>query len=220
MCFLPVDQADSDGCKAFEREHENHLTNDGEKYFTANRPCVGRRVLDSGLDCSWPFAAKMFAPGTEHVQLLKGLLGMDVNRSEERDVMVKFFIPFKKEMLFSGLSLISPGIKNPMRGNVYLAKNGANDKTSRKQGICWSSYLHKRFVNALQQLGGSEDPTYVMAPVLSSRSGRQEMKKLYAGDSKNVMRWFEVDGKIVGPEISGSWNHGSANGSNSQTWTG
>ncbi|GKC57945.1 hypothetical protein Tco_1085543 [Tanacetum coccineum] len=84
------------------------------------------------------------------------LSGLAVRRSEERDVMVKIFIPFKKEMLFSGLSLISPGIKNPMRGNVYLAKNGANDKTSRKQGICWSSYLHKRFANALQQLGGSE----------------------------------------------------------------
>ncbi|GKE55241.1 hypothetical protein Tco_1494426, partial [Tanacetum coccineum] len=26
----------------------------------------------------------------------------------------------------------------------------------------------------------------------------------------------QVDGKIVGPEISGSWNHGSINGSNSQ----
>nr|GEW06152.1 hypothetical protein [Tanacetum cinerariifolium] len=120
-------QADSDGCKAFKREHENHLTNDGEKYFTANKPCVRRRVLDSGLgffdvnvairpqiaqghlqqcfhggplltgdteskhgrstnvkvrDCSWPFAAKMFSPGTKHVQFLKGLLGMDVNQKE------------------------------------------------------------------------------------------------------------------------------------------
>ncbi|GJT59844.1 hypothetical protein Tco_1003377, partial [Tanacetum coccineum] len=49
-------------------------------------------------------------------------------RSEEQDVMVKKFIPYKEEMPVSGLSLISPGIKNPMRGNVYLAKNGANDK--------------------------------------------------------------------------------------------
>ncbi|GJW52505.1 hypothetical protein Tco_0096590 [Tanacetum coccineum] len=28
----------------------------------------------------------------------------------------------------------------------------------------------------------------------------------------------EVDGMIVGPEISGSWNYGSVNGSNSQRW--
>ncbi|GJT15581.1 hypothetical protein Tco_0874287, partial [Tanacetum coccineum] len=90
-------------------------------------------------------------------------------RSEERDVMVKKFILFKEEMPGSGLSLISPGIKHPMRGNVYLAKNGANDKlvsytipdvqldiqisslksqptlqpTSRKQRRCWSSELHR-----------------------------------------------------------------------------
>ncbi|GJV62250.1 putative RNA-directed DNA polymerase, eukaryota, reverse transcriptase zinc-binding domain protein [Tanacetum coccineum] len=36
--LLGIDQADSDGCKSFEREPENHVTNDGEKYFTANRP--------------------------------------------------------------------------------------------------------------------------------------------------------------------------------------
>ncbi|GKE04735.1 hypothetical protein Tco_1396753, partial [Tanacetum coccineum] len=45
----------------------------------------------------------------------------------------------KKEMLFS-----------------RLLQNGANDKTSRKQGIRWSPNLHTRFVNALQQHGGSE----------------------------------------------------------------
>lgn len=106
-------------------------------------------------------------------------------RSEERDMMVNKFIPFKEDMPVSGLSLISPGIKNPMRGNVYLAKNGANDKlvsytipdvrsdiqigglksqptlqpTSRKQRRCWSPELHRRFVNALQQLGGSKAAT-------------------------------------------------------------
>ncbi|GJV32475.1 hypothetical protein Tco_1392875 [Tanacetum coccineum] len=55
-----------------------------------------------------------------------------------------------------GLSLISPRIRNLMRGNVCLAKNGVDDKTSRKQRICWSLEFNKRFVNALQQLGGSE----------------------------------------------------------------
>ncbi|GKC29350.1 hypothetical protein Tco_1036644, partial [Tanacetum coccineum] len=41
-----------------------------------------------------------------------------IERSEERDMMVKKFNPFKKEMSVFGLSLISPGTKNPMRGNV------------------------------------------------------------------------------------------------------
>nr|GEY51308.1 phosphoserine phosphatase, chloroplastic isoform X1 [Tanacetum cinerariifolium] len=46
---LLLGEHDSDGYKVFEREPENHLTSDVEKYFTANRPCARRRVLDSGL---------------------------------------------------------------------------------------------------------------------------------------------------------------------------
>ncbi|KAI3702452.1 hypothetical protein L6452_28190 [Arctium lappa] len=93
----------------------------------------------------------------------------------------------KEEMPVSGLSLIAPGIKNPMRGNGFLTKTSANNKmvpssmpdvqsnirigtlqpqpqptqhqTSRKQRRCWSTELHRRFVNALQQLGGSKAAT-------------------------------------------------------------
>ena len=103
----------------------------------------------------------------------KGYCGFtvdDTNRNED-----------KEEMPVPGLSLIAPGIKNPIRGNGFLTKTGANNKlvpcsipdvqsnirigtiqpqppqhqTSRKQRRCWSTELHRRFLNALQQLGGS-----------------------------------------------------------------
>ncbi|KAI3804980.1 hypothetical protein L1987_26920 [Smallanthus sonchifolius] len=96
---------------------------------------------------------------------------------------------FKEERLVSGLSLVTPGIKNPVRGNSFLKKFGGDDnmvaysvpnvkpdvqigtprvqdqaqapqlQTSRKQRRCWSTELHRRFVNALQQLGGSKAAT-------------------------------------------------------------
>ena len=93
------------------------------------------------------------------------------------------FIPFKEEISVPGLSFITPLINNPSRGNVFDTQTVAkkNDlvpyslpdvqsdiqigkpqpqqpqqQTSRKQRRCWSTELHRRFVNALQQLGGSK----------------------------------------------------------------
>ncbi|KVH93262.1 transcription factor HHO6-like isoform X1 [Cynara cardunculus var. scolymus] len=91
----------------------------------------------------------------------------------------------REELQVSGLSLITPGSKNPVRGNVLLSKSSADSRlvpcsapnsqsnlridgpqvqpphqqTSRKQRRCWSTELHRRFVNALQQLGGSQAAT-------------------------------------------------------------
>ncbi|XP_023769638.1 transcription factor HHO5 [Lactuca sativa] len=93
------------------------------------------------------------------------------------------FIPFKgyitrnedkEELPIPGLSLITPGIKNPMRGNGFVTKTNAiqsnvkigtpqpqppQQQTSRKQRRCWSTELHRRFLNALQLLGGSKVAT-------------------------------------------------------------
>ncbi|KAI3774751.1 hypothetical protein L1987_49313 [Smallanthus sonchifolius] len=86
----------------------------------------------------------------------------------------------REDLTVPGLSLISPGIKSSMRGNILCNKTGPNGKlvpsspndqsnlrtgatqgqqTSRKQRRCWSTELHRRFVNALQQLGGSQAAT-------------------------------------------------------------
>ncbi|KAF5727237.1 transcription factor KAN3 [Tripterygium wilfordii] len=88
----------------------------------------------------------------------------------------------KEELPIQGLSLLTPGIKSPREesGSLgtrvdcnrtitssapYLQKNSQNgpqtpqQQTSRKQRRCWSPELHRRFVSALQQLGGSHAAT-------------------------------------------------------------
>jgi SHAQKYF class myb-like DNA-binding protein len=81
-----------------------------------------------------------------------------------------------------GLSLVTPGIKNleeelnfgvlsyktscskaisssSMEERSNLRNGSQASQTSRKQRRCWSPELHRRFVNALQQLGGSQVAT-------------------------------------------------------------
>lgn len=82
----------------------------------------------------------------------------------------------KEDLAVHGLSLLTPGIKNPKeesassgsrstcgRAVSFSAANvqshmriSPQQPTSRKQRRCWSPELHRRFVNALQQLGGSQ----------------------------------------------------------------
>lgn len=88
----------------------------------------------------------------------------------------------KEEFPIHGLSLCTPGIKNPMEesastGSRSSATRAVSSSTltasvnlrtgmqqqkqqcSRKQRRCWSKELHRRFVSALQQLGGSQVAT-------------------------------------------------------------
>ncbi|KAK9071162.1 hypothetical protein SSX86_009730 [Deinandra increscens subsp. villosa] len=96
-----------------------------------------------------------------------------------RNVDNRAFIQFKEDLPVPGLSLITPEIKNSMRGNMLPTKTNpdgkllpsspndqlnlrtgaAQQQTSRKQRRCWSTELHRQFVNALQQLGGSQVAT-------------------------------------------------------------
>lgn len=114
-------------------------------------------------------------PGRSFIPLKEcyGFTMVGTTREEERE-----------ELPIPGLSLITPGIKNSMRGNALLTKTSPNTKlvpsapndqssirsgasqaqpphqqACRKQRRCWSTELHRRFVNALQQLGGSQAAT-------------------------------------------------------------
>lgn len=92
------------------------------------------------------------------------------------------FTETREELPSHGLSLITPGTNNSVlltktADNTKLVpssapnsqpniRNGApqqgqppHQQTSRKQRRCWSTELHRRFVNALQQLGGSQVAT-------------------------------------------------------------
>ncbi|CAL5378729.1 unnamed protein product [Camellia sinensis] len=86
-----------------------------------------------------------------------------------------------KELAVAGLSLLTPGIKNSREdvgSNGLSSKNNGStsstslnghsnlragllsqQQTARKQRRCWSPELHRRFINALQQLGGSQVAT-------------------------------------------------------------
>lgn len=88
----------------------------------------------------------------------------------------------KEELPVHGLSLVTPGMKNPredtgstgsrtscsksvsssapnVQSNLRTAPQPPQQQTNRKQRRCWSPELHRRFVNALQQLGGSQVAT-------------------------------------------------------------
>ncbi|XP_030466662.2 transcription factor HRS1-like [Syzygium oleosum] len=88
----------------------------------------------------------------------------------------------KMRLPIQGLSLLAPGIKNPreksfcaetrmgcarlipspahnVQSNLPSRGHQPPQQTARKQRRCWSPELHRRFVNALQQLGGSQVAT-------------------------------------------------------------
>lgn len=89
----------------------------------------------------------------------------------------------EEELAVPSLSLLTPGIKNQREDSVSAGsrtscsralhlcvpgtqstslRNGPQppqQQTGRKQRRCWSPDLHRRFVNALQQLGGSQAAT-------------------------------------------------------------
>ncbi|XP_057996894.1 transcription factor HRS1 isoform X2 [Hevea brasiliensis] len=87
-----------------------------------------------------------------------------------------------EELPVPGLSLLTPGIKNLRaesgstgsriscsravscsapnpQSNLRNGPQPSQQQTARKQRRCWSPELHRRFVNALQQLGGSQAAT-------------------------------------------------------------
>ncbi|RVW49801.1 Myb family transcription factor EFM [Vitis vinifera] len=103
----------------------------------------------------------------------KGYSGFPVATARKED---------KDELPVHGLSLLTPGIKNPreesgssgsktscsrgvsssapnLQPNLRTGPQPPQQQTARKQRRCWSPELHRRFVNALQQLGGSQAAT-------------------------------------------------------------
>lgn len=85
----------------------------------------------------------------------------------------------EKEDSINGLSLLTPGMKNLREGSgssgsrtsssravsssnpsaqtiIPTGQQQPSQQAARKQRRCWSPELHRRFVDALQQLGGSQ----------------------------------------------------------------
>ncbi|KAK9988274.1 hypothetical protein SO802_028513 [Lithocarpus litseifolius] len=116
-----------------------------------------------------PFQSSRNRNGGRAFMPFKAYQGFPVARKEE-----------KEELPVHGLSLLTPGIKNPREESGSnglrtscgksvsssapnaIIRSGAQQsqqQTARKQRRCWSPELHRRFVNALQQLGGSQVAT-------------------------------------------------------------
>lgn len=116
-----------------------------------------------------PFQSCRNRNGGRAFMPFKAYPGFPVARKEE-----------KEELPVHGLSLLTPGIKNPREESGSnglrtscgksvsssapnaIIRSGAQQtqqQTARKQRRCWSPELHRRFVNALQQLGGSQGLT-------------------------------------------------------------
>ncbi|BBH09520.1 Homeodomain-like superfamily protein [Prunus dulcis] len=113
----------------------------------------------------------------------------------------------KEELPVHGLSLLTPGIKNPKeesassgsrstcgRAVSFSTANAQSNMrtppqqpTSRKQRRCWSPELHRRFVNALQQLGGSQVATPKQIRELMQVDGltNDEVKKIPTSHKKS-----------------------------------
>lgn len=85
----------------------------------------------------------------------------------------------EEELPVAGLSLLTPGISRPreelgssvsktssskavsssspnVQSNIRISPQPSQQQAARKQRRCWSPELHRRFVCALQQLGGSQ----------------------------------------------------------------
>ncbi|XP_031284632.1 transcription factor HHO6-like [Pistacia vera] len=135
---------------------------------------------------------------TDPIVDLKQNTNLKFKRNEEENLFqgcksrteARAFMPFKaypgfvrkedkEELPAHGLSLVTPGIKNPREDtgssgsrtscSKSVSSSAPNarttgpqpphQQTTRKQRRCWSPELHRRFVNALQQLGGSQAAT-------------------------------------------------------------
>ena len=168
-----------------------------------------RKEKDSGKDNkkNWMSSVQLWNTDHHHTTTdpildSKQNSTIKIKRNEEENLFqacksrtgARAFMPFKaytgfakkedKEELpvHGGLSLVTPGIKNPredtgssgsrtscsksvsssapnIQSNIRAGPQPPQQPTSRKQRRCWSPELHRRFVNALQQLGGSQAAT-------------------------------------------------------------
>nr|GEY77755.1 transcription factor HHO5-like [Tanacetum cinerariifolium] len=115
-CFFPAIVALKEELVVFRRS-----VNELKEFIPLKKGCgddeVSKVKSDIGDKKNWLRSTQLCTnPKQNFEQAVK-------KQSEEQDVMVKKFIPFKEEIPGSGLSLTSPRIKHPMKGNVYLAKN-------------------------------------------------------------------------------------------------
>ncbi|KAL3814194.1 hypothetical protein ACJIZ3_015462 [Penstemon smallii] len=149
--------------------------------------------------------------------IMDNLLQSGKNRTEGRN-----FVSFNE---LPGLSLCTPEIKNlrdeinssskssSSRSGSFSATNDlsnfkANEQqTARKQRRCWSPELHRRFVNALMQLGGSQVATPKQIREL------MEVDGLTNDEVKSHLQKYRIHTRRVSPTSNTSKQSNSQSGS-------
>ncbi|XP_024967906.1 transcription factor NIGTH1-like isoform X1 [Cynara cardunculus var. scolymus] len=118
---------------------------------------------DSGDKKNWLSSTQLWNTNENIIQIPNATIK---KRAEEEDCGKAFFFPeIKNPMRENGLLTEINGdcrLTQNVQSNIQTSGTAGlppHQQTSRKQRRCWSTELHRRFVNALQQLGGSHAAT-------------------------------------------------------------
>ncbi|KAI4298426.1 hypothetical protein L6164_031987 [Bauhinia variegata] len=132
----------------------------------------------------------------------------------------------KEESVINGLSLSTPGIKKTntresagASGSITSSNSAVSSspsppsaqanlhpgpqQSSRKQRRCWSPELHRRFVNALQQLGGSQATPKQIRELM-------HVDGLTNDEVKSHLQKYRLHTRRIHPAISTPANQSSA----------
>ncbi|OIT29678.1 myb family transcription factor efm [Nicotiana attenuata] len=93
-----------------------------------------------------------------------------VDRKEDKDDLPVLTLPTPgiknlEDTMINGLSSkpsdnsVTSSIIVSYRSNIHIASQLQQQQNARKQRRCWSPELHRRFIDALKQLGGSQAAT-------------------------------------------------------------
>ncbi|GMI78805.1 HRS1 HOMOLOG6 [Hibiscus trionum] len=179
-----TNQSEEDGAlitKRKEKESNNNNCNSNDKknwmssvqlwntddddYGSINRkPDTKRNIGDSSQGCKNMGGATAFMP-------FKPNLGFAVRKEKKEEIALTLLTPgiknLKDESCSTGsrtscsraVSSSAPNARSNFRSVPQPLSQHQQQQSARKERRCWSPELHRRFVNALQQLGGSQVAT-------------------------------------------------------------
>ncbi|KAM0944837.1 putative transcription factor MYB-HB-like family [Dioscorea sansibarensis] len=176
LCMQLINNA----MEAYKQQLETLLTNQGvikpvlEEFIPLKTMSINEneKISDpSSEKASWMVSAQLWSPAnnmTKKEEREEPSLTASLNETEENigsNHKLPFeskqrnggaFLPFSKDKSKGSSLVVSPG--KEMDNDQQQAKV-TTTQTHRKARRCWSPDLHRRFVNALQVLGGSQVAT-------------------------------------------------------------
>ncbi|XP_039047145.1 transcription factor HHO1-like isoform X2 [Hibiscus syriacus] len=144
-------------------------TDDDDDYRSIDRKLdTKRNIGESSQSCKNRGGATAFMP-------FKAKLGFAVSKEEKEEIPLSLLTPGIKnprdescytgsrtscsKAVFSSAPNARSSFRSVLQPLSQHQQQQQQQQTARKQRRCWSPELHRRFVNALQQLGGSQVAT-------------------------------------------------------------